>query len=58
MLYMLWKDSMPNDFYKFICIKENFSCLYGKNVLHPKVTYKKLRENLRKINQFFNMFTR
>ena len=52
---------MPDDFYKFICKKENFSYLNSKNVLHPKVSdivwsfiaedennYKKLRENLRK----------
>ena len=38
MLYMLWKDCMPNDFYKFICKKENFSYLNSKNVLHPKVS--------------------
>ena len=61
MLYMLSKDSMPNDFYKFIGKKESFGYLYGKKVLHPKVSnivwlfmpedennYKKLRENLRK----------
>ena len=58
MIYMLWKDCMPDEFFKFICKKENFSYLNSKNVLHPKVSdivqsfiaedennYKKLREN-------------
>ena len=66
MLYMLWKDCMTNDFYKFICKKENFSYLNGKNALYPKVSnivwsfiaenennYKKLRKNLRKNKSIF-----
>ena len=66
MFYMLWKDCMPCDFYKFICKKENFSYLNSKNVLHPKVSdivwsftaedennYKKLRENLGKNKSIF-----
>ena len=38
MIYILWKVCMPDDFYKFICKKENFSYLNSKNVLHPKVS--------------------
>ena len=38
MIYMLWKDCMQDDFYKFICKKENFSYLNSKNVLLPKVS--------------------
>ena len=67
MIYMLWKDCMPDDFYKFICKKENFSYLNSKNVFHPNVSdiiwsfiaenennYKKLRGKLIKTNAFFN----
>lgn len=36
MLYMLWKEYIPVQFYNFICQEENFLYLNGKNVLHPK----------------------
>ena len=36
-IYMLWKDCMPNEFYKFTCKQKNFSYLKGKNVLHLKI---------------------
>ena len=36
-IYMLWKECMLPEFYKFICKQENFSYLNGKNVLHPKI---------------------
>ena len=62
-IYILWKECMPPEFYKFICKQENFSYLNGKNMLHPKIAhiiwrfisedeqnYKKLRENLQKYN--------
>ena len=35
--YMLLKDCMPNEFYKFTCKQKNFSYLKGKNVLHLKI---------------------
>ena len=66
MIYILWKECMPVDFYKFICRKENFSYLNSKNLLHLKVSdivwkfieedennFKKLRENLRKNKNVF-----
>ena len=66
MIYMPWKECMPNDFYKYICTEENFLYLNGKNVLYPKVAeiiwkfiqadeknYSKLRNNL---CQFKNIF--
>ena len=69
MIYMLWKDRMPDDFYKFICKKEIFSYLNSKSVLHPKVfdnvwlfiaedenNYKKLKENISKNKAFFNIY--
>ena len=34
---MIWKKSMPAQFYKFICREENFIYLKGKNVLQPSV---------------------
>ena len=37
MIYMLWKECMPQNFYKHICEKENFLYLKSKNVLQPKV---------------------
>ena len=37
MIYMLWRECMPIEFYKFICKEKNFLYLNGKNVLQPKV---------------------
>ena len=58
MIYMLWKQCMPADFYKFICLEENYLYLNGKNV-NPKIAniiwkliqadeknYSKLRNNV------------
>ena len=69
MIYMLSKDCMPDDFYKFFLKKEIFSYLNSKSVLHPKVSdnvwsfiaedennYKKLKENISKNKAFFNMY--
>ena len=66
MIYMLWKECMPSDFYRYIFTEENFLYLNGKNVLYPKLTeiiskfirvdeknYNKLRNNL---CQFKNIF--
>ena len=38
MIYMIWKECMPAQFYKFICREENYIYLNGKNVLQPKVS--------------------
>ena len=35
MIYMLWRDCMPVEYYKFICEEKNFIYLNGKNVLQP-----------------------
>ena len=37
MIYMLWKECMPQKFYDHICKEKNFLYLNGKNVLQPKV---------------------
>ena len=37
MIHMLWKECMPDKFYKHICKEKNFLYLKGKNVLQPKV---------------------
>ena len=37
MIYMLWRECMPIEYYKFICEEKNFIYLNGKNVLQPKV---------------------
>ena len=59
MIYMLWKECMPAEFYKFFCVEKNFPHLNGKNVLYPRApeiisefihenekNYNKLRNNL------------
>ena len=38
MIYMLWKECMPNKFYQHICKEKKFLYLNGKNVLQPKVS--------------------
>ena len=37
MIYMLWRECIPIEFYKFICKENNFLYLNGKNVPQPKV---------------------
>ena len=37
MIYVLWKECMPQKFYKHICKEKNFLYLNGKNVLLPSV---------------------
>ena len=38
MIYMLWKECVPLDFYKYICLEENFLYLNRKKVLYAKVS--------------------
>ena len=37
MIYMLWKECMPQKFYKHICKEKNLLYLNSKKVLQPKV---------------------
>ena len=37
LIYMLWRECMLLEFYKFICEEKNFVYLNGKNVLQPKL---------------------
>ena len=37
-IYMLWKECMPNRFYQYICKEKKFLYLNRKNVLQPKVS--------------------
>ena len=66
MIYMLWKECMPEKFYRHICKEKNLLYLNGKNVLQPKVLeiikefldedqshYKELRNNLSKYKNIF-----
>ena len=66
MIYTLWKECMPQRFYKHICKDKNFLNLYGKNVLQPKVSeiitdfvkgkkenYLELRNNLSQYKDIF-----
>ena len=65
-IYMLWKECMQNDFYKYVCTGENFLYINGKNVLYLKAAeiiwkfiqadeknFNKLQNN---VCQFKNMF--
>ena len=66
MIYMLWKEFMPQKFYKLICKEKNVLYLNHKNVLQPKVlevitdflredenNYKDLRSNLSSYKNIF-----
>ena len=66
MISMLWKECMPQRFYRSICKEKNFLYLNGKNVLQPKVLeiikefldedqshYKELRNNLSNYKNVF-----
>ena len=59
LIYMVWKECMPSEFYKYVCLEDNFVYLNGKSVLYPKLSeiiwkytqkdeknYKKLSNNL------------
>ena len=57
MIYMLWKECMPAEFYKFICKEEPFLYLNGKNVLYQKIgeiVWKFIHENENIYNQLRN----
>ena len=66
MIYMFWKECMPQKFYRFICKENNFLYLNDKKVLQPKVVeiitefldedenhYKELRNNLSNYKSIF-----
>ena len=66
MIYMLWKECTPQQFYQHIWKERNFLYLNGKNVLQPKVSeiindflnegeenYKDLRNNLSRYKNTF-----
>ena len=38
MIYIIWKECLLAQLYKFICREENFIYLNGKNVPQPKVS--------------------
>ena len=67
MIYMLWKECVPSDFYRLICREEYFLYLNSKNVLYPKVAeivwkfiaeddknYNKLRNNVCQLKKIFH----
>ena len=66
MIYMLWKECMPQKFYQYICKEKNSLQLDGKNIFQPKVlkiitdflgeskeNYKDLRNNLSSYKNIF-----
>ena len=57
MIYMLRKEWISAEFYKFISKKEHFLYLNGKNVLYPKIAeivWKFINENEKTSNQLRN----
>ena len=38
MIYMFWKECIPQRFYQHICKEKNVFFLNGKNVLQPKIS--------------------
>lgn len=66
MICLIWKECMPNEFFKYICEEESFMYLNGKTVIYSKLAdtiskfietgtkdFVKLRDNL---FQFKNIF--
>ena len=37
MVYVLWRECIPSEFYRYICEGDNFLYLNGKNVSRPGV---------------------
>ena len=37
MVYMLWRECVHSEFYKFICKEQNFMFLNGRDVNRPGV---------------------
>ena len=37
MVYMIWRECIPIDFYRYICEENNFIFLNGRDVNHPGV---------------------
>ena len=57
MIYMLCKECIPADFYKYICKKEHLLYLNGKDVLYPKIAeivWKVINKNGKNYNQLRN----
>ena len=53
MLYMLWKECMPANFYRHICKEKNVLYLNGKNMLQPKVA-ELINDNLDEETNIYN----
>ena len=57
MIYMLWKQCIPSDFYKFICREEHFLYLNGKKNLYPniaEIVWKFIAEDDKNFNKLRN----
>ena len=66
MICLIWKEYMPNEFFKYICEEENFMYLNGKTVIYSKLAdtisrfietgtknFVKLRDNLLRFKNIF-----
>ena len=59
MIYMLWKECMPAEFYKLICLEKSFLYLNGKNIYFPrvaKIISEFIHENEKSCNKLRNNF--
>ena len=58
MVYMIWRECIPVDFYRYICEESNFIYLNGRDVAHPGVLeivgkfIDQKKENLRMLQEY------
>ena len=58
MVYMIWRECIPVDFYRYICEENNFIYLNGRDVAHPGVLeiigklINQKKENLRMLQEY------
>ena len=62
MVYMLWRECIPSEFYRYICQEKNFLYLNGRDVCQPTVLeivggfIDQRKENLRLLQEYLTKF--
>ena len=62
MVYMLWRECIPSNFYTYICQEKNFLYLNGRDVCQPRVLeivggfIDQGKENLRMLQEYLAKF--
>ena len=51
MVYMLWRECVPSEFYRYICEDMNFKYLNGRDVSQPGVLNDQEKENLQMLQK-------